>query len=421
LLPDFPRRLQGSPVNFPLLPAAIAVLSLLLSGCGGKGSSAGPPADFKATAADGSVIVTWTAEPGVDYWIFYGPGENITTTNWATSGGTVITKASPPRTIGGLVNGKTYSFTINGRKDGGPGGPGAPTQVAVPRLSGNIWTVGTPIGTADLRGVAAGNIFAGTAAVVVGAGGTLYSSVNQAAWTTSTNPAAPADLNATWYGNFGFVAVGANGTILTSLDAVTWTAQTSATTATLYGGASAGLGGYITVGAAGTILTTADGVTWTPGASATTEHLYGAAYGNGRYVVVGANGTILGTTDGTTWTASSSATTRELRGVAYAALAGADNTVTNLYVAVGAGGTLLTSNDGTTWTARDSTTASDLTSIAYGGQFVAVGKGGVILTSADGVTWEKRTSGTTGDLDSVARTISGYTAVGPLGSNVSSY
>src|SRR5688572_25860363 len=107
---------------------------VLLAGCGGsdKGSSADPPADFRVQPGDGSVIITWTAEPETEYWIFFGVGPDINTTNWATRGGVAITNAISPRIITGLSNGITYSFTINARKDKGPGGAGAPTQIAVP-------------------------------------------------------------------------------------------------------------------------------------------------------------------------------------------------------------------------------------------------------------------------------------------------
>jgi photosystem II stability/assembly factor-like uncharacterized protein len=107
--------------------------------------------------------------------------------------------------------------------------------------------------------------------------------------------------------------------------------------------------------------------------------------------------------------------------VAYAALVDAASNVVYRYVAVGAGGTILTSTDGATWTAQPSLTNNDLTAITYGGQFVAVGKGGVIFTSLDGLTWEARASGTTNDLTAVTRTVSGYAAVGALGTYVTSY
>jgi len=59
--------------------------------------------------------------------------------------------------------------------------------------------------------------------------------------------------------------------------------------------------------------------------------------------------------------------------------------------------------------------------VVYGGQFVAVGKAGSLFTSQDGVTWQVRDSGTPNDLTAVTRTLSGYTAVGAAGTNISSF
>ena len=124
-LPAF--ALRKTPVKKLASLAAAFAASLLLSACGGNnGSSAGPPSDFAIQVGDSSVTATWTAEPDVSYWIFYGPGSNITTTNWVASGGKVLTNVTSPTIITGLVNGTTYSFTINGRKSGGPRGEGAP-------------------------------------------------------------------------------------------------------------------------------------------------------------------------------------------------------------------------------------------------------------------------------------------------------
>ena len=409
--------------KFALLLASLA-LAFLVAGCGGKGSSADYPADFKVAAGDGAVVVTWTADPDVEYWIFFGPGAGITTSNWSTSGGTVLPNANSPQTITGLTNGTTYSFTINGRKDGGPGGSGAPTQVVTPQLAGANWAVGTPLGTGRLNGVANGNVLAGNANVAVGAGGTIFSSIASAATTTPANPAAPADLHAVWYSALGFLAVGANGSILTSTDATTWTAQTSGVTATLYGGTSIGTGGYIAVGASGTIIGSSDGATWTAVTTGTTHDLRAAVFGNNRYVVVGANGTIVTTGDGFTWEVVPSGTANDLRGVAYAAIATTVEQitiVTHHYVAVGAAGTVLTSSDGLAWTVQPPISAGDLAAVVHGGQFVAAGKAGGIFTSSDGITWQTRNSGTANDLAAVVRTLSGYTAVGDLGTNVSSF
>ena len=66
-------------------------------------------------------------------------------------------------------------------------------------------------------------------------------------------------------------------------------------------------------------------------------------------------------------------------------------------------------------------TSANLLAVTYGGRFVAVGEGGVIFTSLNGLNWEARASGTTVDLTSVTRQLSGYTAVGAAGTNVSTF
>ncbi len=405
-----------------LLSLAFAIA---VAGCGGsQGSPADYPKDFKVVAGDSAVLISWTAEPEVQYWLFYGPGANITTSNWATSNGRAVVGATSPYTLTGLTNGSTYSFTINGRKDGGPGGPGAPTQVIVPQIAGGNWIVGTPLGTGRLNGVTAGVATAGYANIAVGAGGTIYTSLNGAATTTPTNPAAPADLNAVQYSGSGIVAVGNGGTILYSTNGTDWTAQASGTTADLYGIGSVSVGGFIAVGKAGTVLNGAAGTAWIPGTSGTTADLYAATFGVDRYVAVGAGGTIITTNDGLNWTAQNSGTTAALRSIAYGAVSSTSSgttVITNTYVAVGAGGTVLTSNDTLSWTARGPLGTGDLMAVVYGGQFIAVGKSGAIFTSPDGITWTSRTSNTTQDLTAIARTRLGYTAVGEAGTNLSTF
>ncbi len=403
------------------LAAALAA-SILLSACGGsKGGPAGAPADFRVVAGDSSITATFTAEPDVVYWIFYGPGPNITTTNWVTSGGRVLTNVTSPTVITGLVNGLTYSFTINGRKDGGPGGEGAPTQVAVPRLAGNNWTVGAPLGTGKLHGVASGALLAGYATVTVGEGGVIYQSVgNGATPAPATNPAAPNDLYAVCYGVAGFVAVGANGTIVRSADTLTWNASFSGTSQPLYGVAPTA-SGYLAVGAGGTILTSTDAETWTAQASGTTGDLYATVSGPSYFAAAGAGGTILTSTDGATWTRQSTGTTAALRGLSIGSFTSTDGTTTtNVYAAVGAGGTLVTSPDGLAWTLRAPIGTADLNAVRYGGQFVTVGAGGVISTSPDGTTWTSQVSGTSNDLLAITRTLTGYTVTGAQGTTLSS-
>lgn len=413
-LPGF--ALRKTPVKKFLAAAAAVAASLLLAACGGsQGSSSGPPSDFRVQVGDSSVTATWTAEPDVDYWIFYGPGSNITTSNWVTSGGRVLTKTTSPTVITGLVNGTTYSFTINGRKNGGPGGEGAPTQVAVPRLAGNNWTVGTTLGTGKLYGVASGPLLTGYATVSVGEGGVIYQSVGGSTTATATNPSAPNDLYSVAFGVAGFVAVGANGTIIQSGDSAVWTTRFSGTSQPLYAVAPIS-GGYIAVGGGGTILTSTDAQTWTAQASGTTADLFAAVGGLDYHAAVGANGTLVTSTDAATWTTRASGTTAALRGINIGSTVAADGTtVVNVYAAAGTGGALVTSSDGTTWTAKPSLGTANLNALRFGGQFVAVGAGGTIYTSPDGATWTAQVSGTTGELFAITRTLTGYTVTGAGG------
>lgn len=397
--------------RFVLLMASLAITALL-NGCSGGGSSADAPPDLKAIAGDSTVTLAWTADPDVEYWVFYGLGSGITPANWLERGGTAIPGAKSPFIVGGLLNGVTYSFTVNGRKNGGPGGPGAPSQDVIPRIAGGSWTVGTPLGTGRLTGVSV----AATTHAVVGAGGAIYTVVGDAAGAAQTNPAAPADLNAIVNSGLSFVAVGAAGRIVSSTDAITWTARTSGTTADLYAAASTGSSLVAVFGAGGTILTSNDSATWTAAAtSPTTKTLYAATFGNGRYVAVGADGTVVTSADAFTWQSVTVNTTRHLRAVAFGAVPLTLTTSTNTFVALGDAGTLLTSNDGLTWTLQPAMSANNIAGVTYGGQFVAVGNAGSIFTSADGITWKAQSSGTTNDLTAVARTASGFVAVGAAG------
>lgn len=402
-----------------LASLALACLaSIVLASCGGKGSPADYPQNFLVKTGDASATVSWTPEDGVDYWIFYAPAATVTTTNWVQLGGKVFTNAVSPQVITGLVNGTQYAFTINGRRSGGPGGGGAPSQAITPRLSGNEWAPSTSLGTGSLTGAAAGTLVAGYTGVVVGDGGVIYAATGSAAFTQQTNPAAPNDLKSVTFGTSGFVAVGANGTIITSADGFTWTARTSNTSAVLYA-VQAVPSGYIAVGTGGTIVTSSDGQNWTTQTSGTTADLYAVIGGLSYFSAVGANGTMVTSTDGAAWTLTATGTAQNLRGVAIAALTttNADGTITTTaaYVAVGDGGALTYSTDGTTWVLKPNLGTATLNAVRYGGQFVAVGVGGAIWTSLDGLAWTKQVSNTTADLNAVLRTLTGYTAVGAGG------
>ena len=404
-----------------LLIASSALLLLAACGGGGNGSSADPPADFRVVPGDGSATITWTAEPDVEYWLFYGVGPDITTSNWTQRGGVVATNVTSPRIVTGLVNGQTYSFTINGRKDKGPGGPGAPTQNIVPQLAGANWAPGAPLGTQKLNGIVAGSLANGFDIVAVGDGGVIFSSVTNGPIVQRTSPATM-NLYGAVYGLAGFLALGDNGTILLSPNAIEWTQQTSGTTARLNGGVSNTSATYVVVGAGGTIATSTGGTTWTTPGSGTMNDLYAATWGANTFVAVGAAGTILYGQSGGDWFPGTQLTSNTLRGVAYGAiLISGTQIATNNFVAVGDAGTVLRSTDGQTWTVVPPFTTKNLNAVVFGGRFVAVGDDGSIFTSADGTAWEERTSNTTADLYGVVRQLSGYTAVGEAGTNVSTF
>ena len=392
----------------------LCMLIPAIAGCSGSGSSANAPPDLQAIAGDGVVTASWTMEPGVEYWLFYGKTDSISGDNWTSVGGAVVMNAQSPYIFGGVTNGTTYSFAINARKDGGPGGASSPSMTAVPRLAGSTWKASNPFGSAQMRGIAAnaaGTLFA------AGSAGALFSGTvtNQiATWTALTNPVPAVGLNDIAAGASSYVAVGDEGTILFSSDAVTWTQKASGISGSLYAVTSPGAQ-YVAVGAGGTILTSSDGQTWIRQQSGTTSDLYGVAYlsASAKYYVFGARGTLLTSSDGVTWATVNSNTTNTLRRIAFG---------NSLYVMVGDAGTLVTSTDGSAWAPSPALqTTQNLYAINYYSQFVIAGSAGTVFTSADGVAWTSATSNTSRDIHSLVHGYYGYHAVGSEGLHLSAF
>lgn len=391
---------------------------LFLTGCGGgsDGSSAPPPSNVKVVAADNGVTVSWDGESGVEYWVWLAAVPSVTPQNCSSSP-SCRTFLSPPNplSIGGLSNGTTYSVTINGRRNGGPGGSGSAPIAFVPRLAGTVWTLGMPITTNNLLGVAH-TITAATSTnrfAAVGTGGVIFASADAVTWSAASS-GVTTNLNAAIFGSGRFIAIGDGGVILSSTDGTTWTQQTSGTTQNLYGITLSANGGFIVVGANGSILSSNDGVTWAAVNSGSSNLLYSVAFANNRYVAVGAQGTILTSSDATTWQAVTALTALDLTGISFGA---------GLFVAIGARGVLLTSADGVTWTARDPISTNTLAAVSYGRQFVTVGGNGSIFISVDGLTWQAVSSGTNLDLNAVSAVTfpTGYVAVGHSGANLTSF
>jgi hypothetical protein len=409
------------------------IAALLLAGCGSKGNPAPAPADVSVVPGDSSATVSWTMAPGVEYWVFLAAANSVTPENCNSLTGcrTVLNAISPQLVSGGvfngitvlgLINGTTYSFTVNGRTGGGPGGPGSISVSTVPRLAGTSWSVGTSVGSNDLRGVTYGTVVAadGTltpAFVAVGTQGAMFSSPNGITW-TALNSGVSSDLNAAVYGGI-YMAAGAGGAMLSSSDAITWTSLNSGTPNNIYALTTTGGGVYLAAGANGTIIYTTDRVNWTAADSGTANDLHGLVYGNGIYVAVGAQGTLLASTDAVTWQAVAGQSSSDLIGVAYGLLS---STLTSQFVAIGADGTLTTSTDGVTWTPQPPiATTNPLAAITYGTQFVAVGANGSIFTSTDGVNWQAQTSGTSRNLNAITHNLYGYSVVGAAGVNLTGF
>ena len=404
--------------SFNLFAASLMTAFLTVS-CGGE--SAPAPSGLAARANESTMTVSWDALPGVEYWLFYGPTSGAPASSDATTpwiglvGGGTARNIGSPYVISGLVNGTSYSVTINGRTNGGPGGPGALAVSATPRPAGSIWTAGStnPPGSNDLHAAAFGTVY-----IAAGNNGAMYSSTDGATW-SALNFATSSNLNgASFFSTYKLVGDG--GVVLTSPDAATWTPQTSGTTQNLYAIASNNANLNVAVGANGTIITSADAITWTAATnSATTSHLYGVVYSplnSGTWVAVGAGGTVVESPDGLTWHAVTSNTTADLRGVAYGTSTLAPTATT--FVAVGASSTVLTSADGIIWTVQVLPGTGALNAVTFGTQFVAAGTGGRIFTTTDVTAWTLTAAATPQTLYAVARGTLAYLAVGALGTNL---
>jgi hypothetical protein len=387
----------------------VAMVTPLLSGCpGNKGSTAEPPSNFTATKGDGRVKVTWTPNPGVDYWLFTATDPSLTAFNWTgLPNAHAYANVATPFYMCGLFSGTPYYFAANGRSNGGPGGSSSPTIPATPynaSASANWHASLAPLSSQNIYGVG-------------------YTSL-----TTCSNNATSATGS--------FAAVGAGGTILTSnsydgqnWDPLTWNTPTWKTPASLppafdlyaVTGYAANQNNPVTpalswlaVGAGEASVYSTDGITWYDGLTynSTYPALHSLTHVAGTFLAVGDNGTIVSgtvpttpsSTAGIAWTiyTSTSGTTKNLQGVTHG----------NIYVAVGDSGTIITSADGNTWTVKIPTPSipsninlRQVTYFAssYGSIYVAVGDAGTIVTSKDGgVTWITQTTPIVSNLVGIA-------------------
>ena len=442
--------------------ALALVIATFFAGCGGGGSSASPPAGgLTLVASDGQIVVSWNDDSNVQYDLWYSSNADVAACQNANgafpAGCQFHIQVTSPYVITGLVNGVSYYFVMNARKNGGPAGDDTPIASATPTLAGDTWQPGGAMGSADMHGIVYGTNVqnAVSSYVAVGNAGAIYNSTNGTSWTPVSSPTGN-NLNAAAYAQNNFIAAGAAGSIFYSPDALTWTAAPSNTAQTLNAlGNNAGLAkcygilvgtvsqtdyftspstcGFsgsrgnnasltVAVGDSGTVLYSSNGgVAWTTATSPTANNLYGVAFSAGvtKWVAVGAGGTMISSTDGINWTTVTSPTTSDLFSIAVLASTNAATLgTTYTFVAVGAGGTILTSNDGVTWVSQTVSPAANLHAVTGWSRFVAVGDGGAAFTSADGTTWTSVASGTTSTLYGVLGAYGQYNAVGQGGASV---
>lgn len=101
------------------------------------------------------------------------------------------------------------------------------------------------------------------------------------------------------YGGGRFIVVGTGGTIYTSADGTRWSWQNSGTTANL-GDVAYGGGRFLVIGD-GVTLTSTTGAKWQFLNAPSRGNLTRLAYGAGQFVAVGSGGFIQSTTDGEVW------------------------------------------------------------------------------------------------------------------------
>ena len=439
---------------------ALLATAALISACGGgHGSSAPPPVGgLHAEAGEGGVTLTWTGVAGVDYWAYTGQTsticKNCATNDWKSTVGAQsrgwATPVTNPYFFTGttiqtsLNNGALYSFIMDGRISGGPGGDATASVSATPRLNGDHWyNDGNAIGTGGVAGLAFGpvlntttNVYATTGTYLgLGTGGIKYQSTNGLSWTpiTSTDTS---NWKAAVYAFPGyltlqkFVGVGAGGSVVYSPDLVTWTSAPTAATVSAGQDLNAIASTPVTsspmlvaVGNNGTIVRSNDGITWVAANPLpSTPHLYAVAYttvpsGN-FWVAVGSGGAVFVSSDAATWTAVSSGTSQDLKGIASVVNATYPNgiyspliapTYSYSVVAVGNSGTVIQTADEINWTAQTLGSGGNLNAIVASSalvptnQFMVVGDGGKAYTSPDGITWTPRTTTSTQNLTGLIR------------------
>ncbi len=465
---------------------AVTSTALLLCSClGNSGSSSPPASSVQVYAGDGSMSVSWNADPTVDYWVFHAQDPTLSTTNWSNLlNAGVLVNVGSPTIVCGQINNPTPTaffpatyFTINGRTGSAPGGAGSALVSTTPRPAGGSdvgWVPGssipaplTALGYASTTPCGYFGRPASGVYVAVGPGGGVYYSVltpnvagplslsqgnSTMVWTRANTPpgfsqdllaAAAFSFGTTAYNpgaaSFLFVAVGKGGSILRSTDGVNWQQVNGVPTTSNLNSVAVSGSIFVAVGDGGVVLTSGDGLNWTLNtfaAAVSTNTLNEIHCVGATCVAVGTNGTTLWTgNSGGNWTAYPYGTNSWTH-IAY----GNNNVNADALVSIPGGVLTITAANAAinTWVVVDgngnyayantvggwvggSAIAPSIVAIDYTSRFIALDASGNTYASENGIAWQP--VGSSGLTDAVAMLAngSGYVAIGSSGDNASSF
>lgn len=398
------------------LTAAI-IMAAALAACGNSGDSAPPPTNVAVAPGDGRMVLSWDAEPGVEYWVFGAADPNVSVDNWiGLAESFSVIRGRSPQPVCALTNGTAYWATLNARTGTSGGGPGSAVVGETPRLAGESWTT-TPFpapvnglgfalidycrtvnANSDTERPATGHFLA------VGDAAGIYTSLDGINWTQQQAPAGfTADLHAvdvlterpgdyddleqTW------IAVGTDSVTLRSLNGVDWVVSSEPVPGSRHLRAITHQHNlFVGVGDGGRIAIADKNGKWFERESPTTENLNSVIYDNTSYVATGDNGTLLMSGDSNGWSRIDLGTTARLRGAAYgdnnANPGNNDDEEIDTWVVVGDAGTVARSrNNGRNWELFALPGAPNLVGVGYTTAFIAVDDAGGVWRSIDGATW----------------------------------